>query len=243
MFKQDDFYKKIEADAFFLRNSNNQKIIYNSISKNQIRDSKLEIYSIIKKNIKLSKNIRILEIGCYIGDLLYYFKKINKCKVYGVEPSKNSCKISQNIFSTKIENKTFFESKFFGLNKKNLGYFDLIICDDVLSWLDRDLIIPTFGVIDWLLKKEGHLFFRDFTPNKNFAHPNHHWKKNNIFNFKYKDGHKSFFIQSGKYIEIFNHKYFSNKMQKIKIKNKSSMIWSDTIIKKIVNFTHPIVKI
>jgi SAM-dependent methyltransferase len=243
MFKQDTFYKKKEADAFFLRNKTNQKEIYNLISKNLIRKSKLEIYNILKKKIKLNKNIKILEIGCYIGDLLYYLKKKNKCKVYGVEPSKKACQISKNIFSLKIENKTFFESKFFALNKKNLEFFDLIICDDVLSWLDRDLIIPTFGVIDWLLKKKGYLFFRDFTPKINFAHPNHHWKKKNIFNFKCSDGHKKFFIESGKYIEIFNRKYFSTKMQKIKIKNRSSMIWSDTIIKKINNFTHKIIKI
>ena len=46
MFKQDTFYKKKEADAFFLRNKTNQKEIYNLISKNLIRKSKLEIYNI-----------------------------------------------------------------------------------------------------------------------------------------------------------------------------------------------------
>ena len=75
------------------------------------------------------------------------------------------------------------------------------------------------------------------------AHPNHHHINNKIYNFKNKNGHKEFFLNSGKYQQIYFKKYFSTKMQKIKIKNKQSMLWSDTILKKIKNFTHPILKI
>ncbi len=120
---------------------------------------------------------------------------------------------------------------------------DIIIFDDVLSWIDRDVILPTFGVIDWILKPNGIIFFRDFMPKKNFAHPNHHWRGKEIFNFKYQDGHKSFFLKSGKYKQIYNNIYFSDKMQNIKIKNKDSMLWGDSILKKISKFTHPIIKI
>ena len=43
---------------------------------------------------------------------------------------------------------------------------------------------------------------------------------------------KSFFLKSGKYKQIYNRIYFSDKMQNIKIKNKDSMLWGDSILKK-----------
>ena len=115
--------------------------------------------------------------------------------------------------------------------------------DDVLSWIDRDILLPTIAIIDWLLADNGIIFIRDFSPNKKFAHPNHHHIKKKIFNFKNKGGHKEFFYNSGKYTEIYNRNYYSSKMQKIFIRNKESMKWSDTIIKKTKNFTHPIIHV
>ena len=241
--KQDIFYQKIEADAFFERHKKNHKTLHDQINKNFLRKTKKEIYDILRKNIKINKNFKVLEVGCYIADLLYQINKKHKCKVYGIEPSKHACKLAKNIYSLKIENKTFFNSKFFKLKKNNHQVFDIIIFDDVLSWIDRDLILPTFGVIDWILKKNGHIFFRDFSPKKNFAHPNHHWKTKKIFNFKHKNGHMAFFLNSGKFKKIYHLEYSTNKFQKIKIKNKTSMIWSDTLIKKVSGFTHPIIKI
>ena len=51
------------------------------------------------------------------------------------------------------------------------------------------------------------------------------------------------FLKSGKYKQLYNRKYFSKKMQNIKISNKESMIWGDTIIKKLIKFSHPVIKI
>ncbi len=243
MIRQDLFYKKIEADAFFERNKKNDPLFFKDINKNTLRPNKKIIYDIIKKNYKLKKETKILEVGCFFGDLLSYIKKRNNCKVYGVEPSTKACKLAKKIFSLKIENTTFINSQFFSLKKKYFQNFDVIIFDDVLSWFDRDIILSSFGVVDWILKKNGVIFFRDFMPKKNFAHPNHHWRGKKIYNFKYKDGHKKFFLSSGKYKEVFNKKYFSSKMQKINIKNRDSMIWGDSLVKKISSFTHPIIKI
>ncbi len=243
MIKQDNFYKEVEADAFFERHKINDELLFENLKKNTLRPNKKIIYNIIKKKYKFNKNTKVLEVGCFIGDLLQYFKLKHKCKVYGIEPSSKACKLSKKIYSLNIENTTFMNSQFFNLKKNNFQNFDVIIFDDVLSWFDRNIVLSSFGVIDWILKDNGIIFFRDFMPQKNFAHPNHHWKGKKIYNFKYKDGHKSFFLSSGKYKEIFNEKYFSSKMQKVSIKNKDSMMWGDTIIKKISGFTHPIIKI
>ena len=243
MIKQDNFYLHTESDSFFERNNKKNNLFLKNISKQNIRDNKKQIYNLIIKNYKFKKKTKVLEVGCYFGDLLQYIKKNHGCSVYGIEPSKKACKFAKKFFSLKIENNTFLKSNFFNFKKKNYQKLDVIIFDDILSWVDRDVILPTFGVIDWILKPNGIIFFRDFLPNKNFAHPNHHWRNKNIYNFKYKDGHKSFFLKSGKYEQVYNRKYFSKKMQNVKIRNKDSMIWGDTIIKKITNFSHPVIDI
>lgn len=239
---QDSFYKKIEFDFFFDRTINNNNFI-NKMNFSSIRLYKKKIYNVINKNYKITEKTKILEIGCFIGDLLNYFRNEKHCKVFGIEPSKKACEFSKQKFNLNIENKTFYHSKFFNIEMKNIGFFNVIIFDDVLSWVDRNLILSSIAVTDWLLADDGIIFIRDFCPSKMFAHPNHHHKNKKIYNFKNKNGHKEFFINSGKYKQIYFKKYFTEKMQKISIKNNESMLWSDTIIKKVKNFTHPIIKI
>ena len=123
-----------------------------------------------------------------------------------------------------IENNTFDKSKKSQLNKKNFEKFDLIIVDDVLSWIDRALILKTITSIDWLLKNNGHIFLRDFAPKKSFAVKNHHWKNKKIFNFKQSFGHKSFFLNSGKYYSIYSKTYSTAKYQKVKSTNNKKKI-------------------
>jgi len=235
---QDKFYLKTESNAFFKRweksNIKNNKF--------ELRPQKVEIYNTLKKNIRLNKK-SVLEIGPFIGDLLYFLKKKHKCSVYGIEPSSYACKFAIKNFNLKIENKTFLNSTKFLTSTENYQKYDLIICDDVLSWISRDIIFPSLASIDWLLKPNGFVFFRDFYPKYSFAIKNHHYPKKKIFNFKQKLGHKEFFILTGKYIIIQNLVRISSKYQTIKSKNKNTLIWSDCILKKTKNFTHPVEKI
>ena len=239
---QDFYYKEFESDNYFDRWKKNDDKEYINVTKRKLRKEKVKILNYLLSNINL-KNKDVLEIGCFVGDLLFYLKKNFKCNVKGVESSYKACKFSKKFFNLKIENKIFIESKFFFINKKNYKKFDLIICDDVLSWIDRGAIIPALSSIDWLLKEKGYLFLRDFTPSKNFALRNHHYKKFKIYNFKQKNGHKSLLLKSGKYIEIKNKTFLSKRFNKKNIKYKEANIWSDTILKKIKDFTHPIINL
>lgn len=234
---QDQFYKQIESNSFFDRWKKSS-----NIENTTLRSNKREILEILENKINL-KNAKVLEIGSFISDLLYYLKKKYNCKIDGVEPSSKACKFAKKKFNLKIINKTFYKSPFFGLKTKYKNKFDLIICDDVLSWIDRDIILETLSSINWILKNNGHIFIRDFSPTKNFAHKNHHWPKQNILNFKVSDGHKSFFTNSGKYKITYNREYYSKKFQKIKISSKQSHRWSDTVIKKTLDYQHKIIKI
>ena len=236
---QDNFYKKTESNSYFLRWKQDEKL-YN-YSKNYLRPSKEEILNTISSHYKL-KNKTILEIGCFIGDLLKELKKNHNCDVHGIEPSSLATNFANKYFKLNIENSTLLKSKYFNLKKNTFSKFDVIICDDVLSWIDRNTIMPSLGVIDWLLKPDGIIFIRDFSPPTNFAYKNHHWKKKKIYNFKQKLGHKMNFLSSGKYIELFNNTRITSQYQKIKMKNNMGLIWSDSILKKVVDFTHPIIE-
>ena len=235
-FYQDNFYLKKESNYFY--NRNKEKI--NNLSK--LRYNKKLILDFIKTNITL-RNKTVLEIGCFIGDLLYELKKNYKCKVFGIEPSSLACKKALKTYNIKLENKTFYQSKLFQLKQKNHNVFDIIIVDDVLSWIDRNLILQVLSSIDWCLKPNGYIFLRDFSPDFNFAVKNHHWKNEKIYNFKVKDGHKTFFINSGKYRVIKSKSYKSQKFNKKKSTNPQSILWNDAILQKVKNFTFSIKKL
>ena len=236
-FKQDDFYLKKEANFFFNRWKKNKN--YEFKNPGVLRKNKEEIYEILKQNINLNK-ISVLEIGCFTGDLLFKLKTDHKCKVFGIEPSSNAKVFCQKNFKINLENTTFIHSKYIANTKKNFSLFDLIIVDDVLSWIDRSLILRTISSIDWLLKTNGFIFIRDFVPKKKFAYKNHHHPQKKIYNFKQKNGHREFFLMSGKYEIKYNKDFFSDKMQKIKTADKQSILWGDTILEKIKGFSHPI---
>ena len=233
---QDNFYKKKESNYYFKRVSSNQLL------NKELRPSKVEILKLLKNKINL-KNKKILEVGCFIGDLLYFLKKKYNCKVSGIEPSKLACKYAKETFKLKIENNTFAKSKKFPLSKKNFKSYDVIIIDDVLSWVDRNLILQTIASVDWLLKTDGFIFLRDFSPNLSFAVKNHHWKNEKIYNFKQAGGHKTFFINSGKYEIIYSKVYQTKKFNKAKSVNPQSNIWNDVILKKIKKFSFKVKKL
>ena len=234
---QDNFYFKKESDFFFKRNSSILP------KPGQIRKNKLEIHDFILKHIKIKKGSNVLEVGCFIGDLLFFLKKKYNSKVYGIEPSKYACKYAKKYYKLNLENKTFLNSKLFVSTKKNYQKFDLIIIDDVLSWVDRNIILSLIGSLDWCLKVNGHIFLRDFSPKYSFAVKNHHWKFEKIYNFKVKDGHKTFFINSGKYDVIKSKIFHTERFSKKKSTNIQSIMWNEIILKKKKDFTFPINKL
>ena len=88
---QDNFYKKKESNAYFSRVIKNRKF------EKGIRESKKNILSELDKNINL-KNKNVLEIGCFVADLLNVLKKKYNCKVDGIEPSSLACDFAKKKF-------------------------------------------------------------------------------------------------------------------------------------------------
>lgn len=234
---QDNIYSTTESNAFFDRWNDSLKNPYAG----ELRDNKKSILSQIEENISLS-NLKVLEIGCFIGDLLSHLKKKYSCEVYGVEPSSKACDLSKKIFNLKIENSIFTKSNFFCLDNEKKYNFDLIILDDVLSWISRENIMMVLAIIDWLLKKNGAIFFRDFSPNFSFAYENHHQKGNNVYNYKQANGHRDFFLKTGMYYEKYSKISNLKNLQLVKTLRPDSSIWADSILIKNENPLHPILK-
>ena len=235
---QDDFYLKKEANDFYDRWYCNEGKEYDGY----LRKSKKSILSILEKNLELS-GIKVLEVGCFVGDLLNVLKNEHSCKVYGVETSSKACLKCSELFNISLENSSFIASSVFRLDQNSKSSFDLIIFDDVLSWMGRGTILQVLGVTDWLLKDEGSIFIRDFSPPFSFAFENHHQKGNGIYNFKQANGHRKFFCESGMYYEKYSKIYIDVSLQKVVTSRPDSMTWSDSILTKNKTHLFPILEI
>ena len=166
---QDLVYSEQEADDFYSRVFSTINIENGGIrpSKRLILDS---IVCLIGESLE---NSTILEIGCFIGDLLSEFKRHFSCEVVGIEPSSLACEFAKSKFGLDIVNKIFSHTSYFGCSPERHQTFDLIVLDDVLSWMPRETILSSLASLDWLLKPGGHIYIRDFCPSMNFAYENH----------------------------------------------------------------------
>lgn len=232
---QDDFYLKKEANDFFDRWSLTSGKEYDGY----LRQNKKSILSLIDKNLSLH-NLRVLEVGCFVGDLLSHLKENFSCDVFGIEASSKACEKSKNLFNLEIENSNFIGSSIFKLEKSVQSSFDLIIFDDVLSWMGRNNILQVIAITDWLLRDGGSIFIRDFSPGFSFAYENHHQKGSGIYNFKQSNGHRKFFLESGMYFEKYSKVYTDKLLQKVVTQRPDSSIWSDSLITKSKEHLFPI---
>ena len=67
---QDFYYKKFESDNYYDRWKKNDDKEYIHVTKRKLRKEKIKILNYLLSNINL-KNKDVLEIGCFVGDLLF----------------------------------------------------------------------------------------------------------------------------------------------------------------------------
>ena len=224
---QDEFYEQFEANTFFDRwSSSNPK--HDPLI---LRSQKKEILLALVENFEL-KDAKVLEIGAFIGDLLHQLQTSYFCKVHGIDTSSKACDFAYDNYGLRFENKAFTNSSLFSLAPANKATYDVVICDDVLSWFSREDILPSLGVIDWLLKPGGIIFLRDFSTHFGYRYENHHWPNSDIYNYKQPNGHKSYFLSTGRYFEKFSLLRNTGKYQKVFSAREDSMTWCDTILQK-----------
>ena len=185
-----------------------------------------------QKHNLINKSSSVLEIGCFIGDLLYHLKKDYKCNVVGIEPSSKAVNYCKSKYNISLENTSFINSQFAKNINLQTQSFDLIILDDVLSWMDRKTILNVIYLIDKLLLPGGYLMIRDFTPSFSFSYLNHHVKDKSVSNFKISKGHKEFFLLSGMYMIVEEYIRTDSRFQKSTTNRPDSSTWSDCLLRK-----------
>ncbi len=98
---------------------------------------------------------RVLDIGCAYGFLLYYMQ--DRFEVHGCDISPHAVRTCRKIFKDGERKKFFVHDVTRPLPFPN-GYFDVIICQDVLEHVP-DMGIPLHHIHD-ALNEEGIFFFR-----------------------------------------------------------------------------------
>ena len=234
---QNKAYEAYEADQFFERCQDDLKSLN---VPGDLRKSKCDIYDVISNHVPLNHTSSVLEIGCFVGDLLASLNKNYATSVFGVEPSRQAVQFALDKFNLQIENCSFQSSSYFTNFADYESRFDLIVAEDVLSWMPRHTILLTLGIIDHLLKPGGFLLLRDFSPPFSFAFQNHHVKHEKVYNFKQSNGHKSFFLDTGMYITIQESVLNTLDFQKISISRVDASICNLCHIKKLDSPIHPV---
>ena len=231
---QEDIYSAHEADAFFLRCSDSLPLA------GSIRESKQCLVDLLEKAGSLPRGLRVLEIGCFVGDLLAHFRDYYGCEVYGVEASSLACDYASSNYSLSLENACFTSSSFFGFSQSLRATFDLIVIEDVFGWMSRETILPVLSSIDWLLKPGGQILIHDYSPVFGFCYKNHHVQNADVYSYKMPGGHASLFLATGMYIVERQEACLSSSYQKVQTGRPDSTSWATTLLRKLGNPLYPV---
>ena len=113
----------------------------------------------LKKNTKVKKKIKILELGCGPGANLNFLKNEN-LDVYGIDISKTAISKSLKIINFKnSKNKKFKVGDFSNLPWKN-SYFDCVIDNFSVYANTTEVIKNTYLEVYRVLKKKWFFFFK-----------------------------------------------------------------------------------
>lgn len=189
MVTQDEIFAQYEGDNWYRRN------IGNLTPKDDL------IISILEQYNTLNENSKVLEIGCANGYRLAKIYEKYKADVYGIEPSAAALADGQK----KWPFIKFFRSTIKDFDVFNAGfeeYFNLIIVNSVLHWIDRKYLLISIAQIDRMLKDGGYLIIGDFQTPFGIKNKYKHIEQHELFT--YKIAYKEIFKSTWYYMEIIN---------------------------------------
>lgn len=229
MTSQDDFYRDRESEEWFQRNLADFRPDL-QMSASGLRANKLEIYSFLNQNLEIN-GLKVLEIGCAVGDLLYVLQSEHGCEVRGVEPSPSACNVATNYFGLNVELSTFFQSSFFSLQASDARSYDLVLLDDVVGWFAPETLLSSVAAVDAMLATGGHLFVRELWSPGGLKVRNHHHPESDIYNYRYPGGFDQFFLNSGMFEVISSTTRADFSLQKVS-SSSSMSTWKDSLLRK-----------
>ena len=111
-----------------------------------------------KQHLRLSNDKKILELGCGIGESLYFLKKSGYENFLGVDISEEQLSICQKYVTTKVVHKDVLS-----FLKKHDHKYDLIVLLDLIEHMGKDKIIQFIELLYKTLNENGRILLR--TPN------------------------------------------------------------------------------
>jgi len=181
---QDEVFKAFEGDNYFNRNKMDLK---QKNLKNDIVLKMINLFNIAPK--------KVLELGCANGYRLNYLQKNLKCQCYGVDCSKMAIADGQKRYKGVKLSCSGVENLIF----KN-GFFDLVIINFLLHWVERKILPCIISEADRVLKNKGLLIIGDFFPLSPVKKGYHHLKNGMVYT--YKDDYSGMFEGLGYYQNI-----------------------------------------
>jgi SAM-dependent methyltransferase len=140
--KQTEFFKKVEGDNWFQRNSSNKSL-----------NPHLEV---IAKHLKPKS--KILEIGCSDGRNLNYLTEITGSIGFGIDPSEKAISVGKKSFpKLNLAIGTADTLPFSNLE------FDLVYFGFCLYLVDRSFLPKVVSESDRVLRDKGFLAITDFS--------------------------------------------------------------------------------
>lgn len=109
-----------------------------------------------KKLLPISKQANILDLGCGLGQCLYFLKANGYNNFLGVDVSQEMLDLCKKNVTDKVE-KINSIGEF--LRDKN-GVYDLIVMNDLIEHLPKNEIIDDLEIIKSALKKGGKLIIK-----------------------------------------------------------------------------------
>jgi len=199
MTNQDKVYLDKEANDFF----NRGKYDFNNLP-----DWKRELIDNFSDYLNDKEISNVLEIGCHIGDLLdYSVKTFNANKGYGIEPSSDAVEEGKKRFSQKCHfmRGIAAQDEIF----ENIPACDLVIINDVFSWISRASILRSVANIDEHISDNGYLIIRDYVPNHFIRNQNRHVEDHEVYCHKIIGSHAEIFKQIGNY-QVLSSRVFTD---------------------------------
>lgn len=223
---QDDQYLGDEGDAFFERNMK-------GVDPGVLRPYKQRIVEQIAECGLTPR--RLLEYGCNYGDLLAHYARTAGAECVGVEASPKAVAFGEQAYGdeVRIVNGSIAQNP---INEAGAtGQFDLVVVDDVLCWVSRETLFQSIANIDDALADGGHLFLREFYPDKNRRNANHHVADGSVYCYKPAGPHYRMFTSGGSYEVVWQHVSTDGEDHRAAGRDPFDARWVDTILRKSFN--------
>lgn len=203
------YYKEMSKKSFYIKSKVFKKEKNSNYEKEMFKRLKYS-FKCFKKYLK--KDYKILDLGCYTGELMKILKNNGYNNLLGVDPSDYAVKIAKERYGIKVIKASIFD------NLDNLGKFDFIIINHVLEHIKN--LNEFLKNVKNMLNIDGKIYIE--TPDAD----NFFISQSN----KYLPEHQEAFQQfSVEHINFFTKKSTNNLMsmngfEKLQLRSKVSVI-------------------